>query len=104
MACDVDAGLSVQRSRGEEQGGTGIGKDFASNVGLFDCCGLPMGLDDRLTVHVAVLGPMELDASDQGHLGCGLGSIEVSGNLDQLAAVVCDPKADALHRYLIAGR
>lgn len=84
---------------------------------------VPVGLDDRLTVHVAVLGPMELDASDQGHLGRGLGAIGVSwhesmsnnshaverglgrtGNLDQLAAVVCDPKADALHRYLIAWR
>ena len=37
-----------------------------------------MGLDDSLTVHVAVLGPMEFDASDQGHLGRGLGAVGVS--------------------------
>jgi hypothetical protein len=38
---------------------------------------IPMGLDDRLTVHVAVLGPMKLDSSDEGHLGRGLGAIGI---------------------------
>lgn len=80
---------------------------------------IPLGLNRRLTVHVAVLGATELDASDEGNPRGGLGSGRVSWKrvssgaggsvvsvirtrkLDEFAAALDNGKLDAIHDYLV---
>lgn len=82
---------------------------------------VPLSLYYRLAIHVAILGSIELDASDEGHFRRCLGAVgvtwsEVSSGtcmaekgqrrtrgLDQLAAVVGDSKTDALDDDFVNG-
>lgn len=84
---------------------------------------IPLSLNNRLAVHVAILGTMELDASDNGKLGRSLGGVGISWTrvrvsncavsremvagltreFDELAAILDNSKLDAVDVDLVDG-
>lgn len=56
-----------------------------------------MEFDHALPIEVAILAATELNAADNGNLGCGAGRMEVAGHFDELAAVAGNAEADALN-------
>lgn len=59
-------------------GGRSSERYICQHLGMAWMGDIPLGPNYRLAIHIAVLGSMEFDASNNGHLRRGLRGVEIS--------------------------